>query len=337
LLNRVFGSPKLIDNTVGLPRPPVLTGASMSMSIDGSNSSVRVSGSFTVSTLAFARIEFYVSSVPAYPTGGVPQEMRFLSVGDGENRVSIDALFSNYNIHADWYIFATVTHIAVFSKTLPGGGAQFTPDSDYSTSVFSIPKPVSWPRVAGDTLAPSINEGGTATLTGRIVGTLPGDVVGLRVNWGDGGPLQTFRPGTAPFAVKHRYLDDATYTVTFTAFDIHGGANSGTRKVVVHNVAPALADVVLRDAGASGVAELTGRVADPGLRDKLTLVVTWGDGTRSRLALGADCRFHLTHRYRQAGAFTVKPTITDDDGGSATATLSAHGPVSTPGNLRRVR
>src|SRR5262249_21911827 len=102
------------------------------------------------------------------------------------------------------------------------------------------------PMIINDKLTPLINEGSVATLAGQLVDPDVGDVLSLRVNWGDGSPTETFHPGRDPFAVTHRYLDNGTFDVAFTWFDNHGGSNSRTRQVTVTNVAPQLANVALR-------------------------------------------------------------------------------------------
>lgn len=178
------------------------------------------------------------------------------------------------------------------------------------------------PMIINDVLTPVINEGDKATLSGQLVDPDKGDELSLVVNWGDGSPVQTYHPKLNPFAFKHRYDDDGTYNVQFTWLDDHGGSNTRTRQVVVHNVAPKLRHVDLHPdhSHVHQKVVLTGRVVEPGT-DHLTLTVDWGDGTVDTIS-GDDLRnFRVKHRYRHAGHFTIQLTVTDDDAGMDSKTL----------------
>jgi hypothetical protein len=64
---------------------------------------------------------------------------------------------------------------------------------------------------------------------------------------------------------------------------------------------------------------LTTNYFDPGSNDTQTCAVAWDDGsTTSSAGTGTVCS--ATHRYTHAGMYTIKPTITDDDGGVSDAT-----------------
>ena len=64
------------------------------------------------------------------------------------------------------------------------------------------------PVVSNVTLTPSVNEGGTATLSGTIF-DVPSDSFTLTVNWGAGIPqVYNLAPGSTSFSVTHQYADD---------------------------------------------------------------------------------------------------------------------------------
>ena len=74
----------------------------------------------------------------------------------------------------------------------------------------------------------------------------------------------------------------------------------------------------------SGLLIVAGRFTDPGVQDRWTATVNYGDGTGTqKLKLSSDHHFVLQHRYQRPGTYRVTVTITDDAGESGTATLLA--------------
>src|SRR5205807_1600069 len=80
------------------------------------------------------------------------------------------------------------------------------------------------------TLSPDvISEGERVTLRGALTDPDRGDVLSLRVDWGDGA-VQTFAGlGTKPFRFTHTYADNspagAPFLVRVEWFDQHGAGN----------------------------------------------------------------------------------------------------------------
>ena len=67
---------------------------------------------------------------------------------------------------------------------------------------------------------------------------------------------------------------------------------------------------------------LLGSFTDPG-DDTWTATVNYGDGTGDQpLSLAANHTFDLGHFYQSAGSYGVKVTVTDDDGGVGTASVT---------------
>jgi len=122
----------------------------------------------------------------------------------------------------------------------------------------------------------------------------------------------TFPDGPATPTVAVRIQDAAAAT-----------SNEATRLVAVTNVPP---DV---NAGAAATADegsqftQTGSFTDPGSADTWTATVNYGDGAGSTpLTLNPDKTFNLSHTYADNGTYAVIVTVTDDDGGAGTDTVS---------------
>ena len=87
------------------------------------------------------------------------------------------------------------------------------------------------PTLSNVSITPSVDEGGTVTLTGNVSDPGAADTFTLTVNWGDGSGPQNIvlAAGTNSFAVPHTYLDNpagaptGAYTVTATLADNFGG------------------------------------------------------------------------------------------------------------------
>ncbi|HEX4590087.1 MAG TPA: hypothetical protein VH120_09175, partial [Gemmataceae bacterium] len=87
------------------------------------------------------------------------------------------------------------------------------------------------PTLSKVAITPSVNEGGTVTLTGNVSDPGPNDTFTLTVNWGDGSGPQSvaLAAGTKKFSVPHTYLDNpagapaGSFTVTANLTDKDGG------------------------------------------------------------------------------------------------------------------
>ncbi len=162
--------------------------------------------------------------------------------------------------------------------------------------------------------------------------------------------------GQGSFTATHRYLDDNptltgsdTYTITVTVMDDDGGVASNTVTLSVDNDAPQLAALQLNSAEIeeNGLVTVSGVFTDPGMLDRHRVVVDWdsedgNEGTTTITTIGPNepetvlenlgggsWNFIATHRYTDdnptgtsADSYTIKVTVTDDDGGSDSESAS---------------
>ncbi len=174
------------------------------------------------------------------------------------------------------------------------------------------------------------------------------------INWGDGtsldsGPATIDAPGAAgtptsgSFDGSHTYADNGIYTVTVTISDDDGGTTSATFQVTVNNVAPTLVVPPNQTVNEGALLSITdiGQFTDPGFdnplnigetTEKFTYAINWGDGTP--LSAGPATidtpgspgtptagSFDGSHTYADNGIYTVTVTVSDDDGGTTSATF----------------
>jgi PKD domain len=174
-------------------------------------------------------------------------------------------------------------------------------------------------------VAPTINgltttlDGASATLSGTVVDPGTSDGVAVTVTWGDGASERITLANAGPFRLTHRYTgtNAAGYAIRVTADD-GVDTSATTTTAVIGNNPPSITN--LRAATTGRTTTLTADVADFESDGQLTLSIDWGDGQTEQIALplGAT-NFTQTHDYAGNGKYTVRTTLTDIAGATATA------------------
>ena len=118
-------------------------------------------------------------------------------------------------------------------------------------------------------------------------------------------------------------VDDDVVTMSLTVSDDDGATDTATATVTVNNVVPTV------EAGADQTANEGDTVSldpatftDPGTADTHTATIDWGDGTPVEAGTVGAGTVDGSHNYAAAGVYTVTVTVTDDDGGIGSDTLT---------------
>jgi hypothetical protein len=185
----------------------------------------------------------------------------------------------------------------------------------------------------------TIDENGVVTLSGTFTDPGAFSTHSRAIDWGDGTSDAAARLGLGArsFAVSHRYLDDNPAgtpsdrdTITVTITDNDNLTGTGTTPITVNNVAVVITSVTGSSPSSTPATEgasvtLSGTFTDVGTRDTHTASVDWGDGTSTAAQItesGGAGTFQAQHAFPAGGIYTVAVTVTDDDTGQASATVT---------------
>ena len=172
----------------------------------------------------------------------------------------------------------------------------------------------------------AIVEGDTATLSGTYSDAGVDDTHEILIDWGDGN-TETVTVSGGTFSVDHVYADDNAadeYTINVTISDDDGGAVTEAATVEVTNVDPTLTLDAVTAIVEGDTATLTGTYADVGVDDTHEILIDWGDGNTEMVTVSGGT-FSVDHVYvddNAADEYTVSVTLSDDDGGAVTETVT---------------
>jgi len=180
----------------------------------------------------------------------------------------------------------------------------------------------------------TINENGTATVSGNLQDPGAPDTFTVVINWGDGVPTAlTLTAGATNYSATHQYLDDNPtgtpsdiYAVTITATDDDGGVGTANTTVTVNNIAPVITGLTATPLVVLGnPTNVSGAFTDVGTKDTHTVSIDWGDTTNSAGTVtetNGSGTFTASHVYTIAQFYTITITLKDDDTGTATQKIN---------------
>ncbi len=200
-------------------------------------------------------------------------------------------------------------------------------DGEYSAATKPVTVIAVSPTIDATITSPIV-EGGVAMLTGSIIEPGGDDALVFTVDWGDG-PVDVINvpAGATSYAFTHRYLDDRasgadTYPVQVEAVNEDGLSDGATATVTVNNAAPTL-DITGAAGDEGAPVRLLGLVQDPGPLDAFTVEIDWGDGISETVHGSAHARgLNVPHTYADDGTYVATVLVTDDDGGTGSATAT---------------
>jgi hypothetical protein len=241
-----------------------------------------------------------------------------LSWGDGSPAFSQSYLSADpktfsathlYTVAGTYNIVATVTDddtgVGSLSSALTVGSRN-TPPSGFALS------------------GASVVEGDEATFHGQFSDPDAADTHNVTVQWGDSSQSAfTLAAGALSFDVKHTYQSYGTYAISATVSDgSTPAAASLSYDVIKRNTPPSAFSLSAFGVVEGDTATLHGQFADPDATDAHTVLVQWGDGSQSSLALAAGVlSFDAAHTYASYGAYAINASVADA-AASTSASLS---------------
>jgi len=233
----------------------------------------------------------------------------FHSIGDGDDRARYVALQQDGKIVVTGDTYTGADYDIFVARYLSRGNLPPTVDAGSDAT---------------------INEGSSFNQTGSFTDP-DNDMWTGTVDYGFG-KQNLILNADKTFDLQYTYTDNGTYNVIVCVED---GASSDCDDLIVtvNNVAPKLGDIIAPTAPVSKNEQpIDVRVdfTDAGTADTHHAVIEWGDGYDCNTNTFPDPGCALSeisgsgtvtgnHTYQEPGVYTVKITVIDNDGGSATA------------------
>ena len=193
-------------------------------------------------------------------------------------------------------------------------------------------------NLSGDT----IDEGGTATVSGTITDPGADDTFDLVIDWGDGNIPETFADTPqGNFSKTHIYADDAptaigqaSYAVDVSVDDGNGGTDSDNTTAKVNNIDPDVVPGPDQEGEVDDPINVSATFTDPRTLDAHTATIDWDDGNVDSCPPNSECTLTEssdgtvtgTHEYAVEGPYSVVITVIDENdaasSGSATVTVN---------------
>ncbi len=171
----------------------------------------------------------------------------------------------------------------------------------------------------------TITEGGALSLSVPV--TDPGsDALTARIDWGQGGGLEPATIAAGRVTGSHVYADEGSFAVTVRVADDDGGVGTDSIQLAVANALPAVGPITapVDPVPVGTTVNASASFSDAGTSDTHTALWNWDDGTTSAGTLvesaGAG-RASAARTFTAPGVYELRLTVSDNDGGSATASF----------------
>lgn len=170
----------------------------------------------------------------------------------------------------------------------------------------------------------SVEEGSSLLLSFSFVDAAS-ETHDATVIWGDGATTTaTVNQSLDTVAATHTYDDQGVFIAQASVTDDTGKSGLDSVSVTVTNAIPVVvagANLVVSVSTVSD--EVLATFTDAGVLDTHTATIDWGDGTALATGTVDAGSVRGSHVYGFYGLYTVTITVADDDGGSASTTVSA--------------
>jgi PKD repeat protein len=193
-------------------------------------------------------------------------------------------------------------------------GAIFDDDKGYNSGSAYVYRPLNQPPVADAGGPYSVPEGGSVLLTGS--GSDPdGDPLTYAWDLDNDGTFET--PGQSVDFLAAGLDGPSSQAVALQVCDDKDACDTSSSEVNITNVAPTVGDITAptEPVEVDTPIEASASFNDPGTMDTHTATWDWGDSTVEPID-PATSPTSASHTYTEPRVYTVRLTVTDDDGDS---------------------